>query len=216
MRICRVWLTCFVLLLPIVVLSKERAPEIEPVKAPQRSEKEKAEILESYHRAEVAAEKGNRDAMLVLGRAYHLGDVYPQDPSKAWDWYIKSFSLGNVLALNNIAIMFRDGVGTPKNYKVAYAILLWIHMEIGAPEDVMSYVNPNLRELVAVLPRKDREEALSYTTEYLKQVIKSHGLKMEPEPDVLPSKTRLRIKDKDWWLPSERKQLNFRSPPPWN
>jgi hypothetical protein len=199
-----------------VAAGKDGNLTIPPVTAPARSEEAKARILAKYHDAEIQADKGDTEAMLMLGRAYHLGDVYPQETNKAWDWYLRSYKAGNILALNSIAIMFRDGVGAPRNYKVAYAILLWIHMEIGAPPNVMDYVNSNLRELSDAIGRIDREEALSYTTEYIKQVIDSRGTKMEPTPDVLPSKNRLRIKDKNWWLPSEKQQLNFRPPSPWN
>ncbi|MBX3736006.1 MAG: sel1 repeat family protein [Candidatus Didemnitutus sp.] len=194
----------------------DRNRPIAPETAPARSEAVKKQILAKYREAEILAEKGDADAMLMLGRAYHLGDVYPQDTAKAWDWYLRSYAAGDVLALNNIAIMFRDGVGAEKNYKIAYAIVLWIHMEIGAPPNIMAYVNSNLRELSACISQKDREEALSYTTEYLSQVVHSRGTNMKPGADVLPSKTKLRIKDKNWWLPAEKQQLRFRSPPPWD
>lgn len=211
--------TAALLAIPLLFADASAADHNKPIPpeaAPARSEEVKKQILAKYREAEALAEKGDADAMLMLGRAYHLGDVYPQDTAKAWDWYLRSYAAGHVLALNNIAIMFRDGVGAEKNYKIAYAILLWIHMEIGAPPNIIAYVNANLRELSACISKKDREEALSYTTEYLNQVVNSRGTKMKPGTDVLPSKKRLRIKDKNWWLPSEKQQLRFRPPPPWD
>ena len=60
-------------------------------------------------------------------------------------------------------------------------------MEIGAPPNVMSYVNGNLRELSAAIGKMDREEALSFTTEYLQQVIETHSRRFTVE-ETAPNK----------------------------
>jgi len=106
MQRLRAHLIYFLLVLPAFADARDVNLPIAPVVAPVRSEKERERIIATYHDAEREAESGNTDAMLMLGRAYHLGDVYPQDTSRAWDWYLKSYRGGNILALNNIAIMF--------------------------------------------------------------------------------------------------------------
>jgi hypothetical protein len=66
------------------------------------------------------------------------------------------------------------------------------------------------------MKKEDIEEALSYTWNYVDQVVKSRGKKTEINESVLPTKARPRIRDNHWWLESERKKMTFKSPPPWD
>jgi hypothetical protein len=46
--------------------------------------------------------------------------------------------------------------------------------------------------------------------------VQSRGKDLTIGKDVLPAKDRLRFRDADWWLDSEKKKMTFESPAPWN
>jgi hypothetical protein len=162
------------------------------------------------------AEKGDAKAMVDLGVMYHTGEGVKQDYAKAMDWYLKAYAKRNGDALNNIAVMYRDGLGVSTNSKVAYNLLLAVHMEGMGSEATQIRAGRSLSRLAASLPKKDIEEALSYTWEYVDQIVKSRGKNVSVGKDVLPAKNRPRIRDNNWWLDSERKNMDFKSPPPWD
>ena len=115
-----------------------------------------------------------------------------------------------------MAVLFRDGLGVPKNHKVAYLMFLAVHMDCLGTEATQIRAGRSLERLAKAMPSKDVEEALSYTWIYVDQIIKSRGKKVTIGKDVLPAKDRLRIRDNDWWLDSEREKMKFKSPSPWN
>ena len=165
---------------------------------------------------EKLAAQGDVAAMVELGLVHHTGKGVTVDYVKAMDWYLKAYAKYDGDALNNIGVLFRDGLGVPKNQKVAYLLFLIVHMEGLGVEATQSRAGRNLSRLVESLPRKEIEEALSYTLPYLSQIVVSRGKNLAIGNDVLPAHDRLRFRDADWWLDSERKQMNFESPPPWN
>jgi TPR repeat protein len=165
---------------------------------------------------EALAAKGDVRAMITLGLMYHQGDGVPLDYGKAMDWYLKAYAKGDGDALNNIGVMYRDGLGVAKNQKVAYLLFLTVHMEGLGDDSTQERAGRNISRLVGTLPKKEIEEALSYTWPYVDQIVKSRGKNLAIGKEVLPAKDRPRIRDNNWWLEAERKQMNFQSPPPWN
>ena len=164
----------------------------------------------------VLAEKGDANAMISLGLMYHTGEGTKQDYEKAMDWYLKAYSKNKGDALNNLGVMYRDGLGVATNSKVAYLLFLAVHMEGLGTDGTQIRAGRNLSRLAQSMSKKDIEEALSYTWPYVDQIVKSRGKNIAIGKDVLPAKNRPRIRDNGWWLDSERKGLDFKSPPPWD
>lgn len=162
------------------------------------------------------ANKGDDKAMISLALMYHTGEGMKQDYDKAMDWYLKAFSKRNGDALNNIGVMYRDGLGVSTNSKIAYLLFLAVHMESLGSESTQIRAGRNLSRISEAMPKKDLEEALSYTWTYVDQIVKSRGKNVAIGKDVLPAKDRPRIRDNNWWLDGERKKMDFESPPPWN
>jgi len=162
------------------------------------------------------ADKGDEKAMMSLGLMYHTGEGVKQDYDKAMDWHLKAYSKRNGDALNNIGVMYRDGLGVATNAKIAYLLFLAVHMEGLGSESTQIRAGRNLSRLAESVPKKAIEESLSYTWDYVDQIVKSRGKNLTLGKDVLPAKKRPRIRDNNWWLDSERTKMDFESPPPWN
>ena len=162
------------------------------------------------------ADKGDDKAMIDLGVMYHTGEGVKQDYDKAMDWYLKAYAKRNGDALNNLGVMYRDGLGVATNAKIAYLLFLAVHMDGLGSESTQIRAGRNLSRLAESIPKKGIEEALSYTWDYVEQVVKSRGKNVAIGKEVLPAKKRPRIRDNNWWLDSERKKMDFESPPPWN
>ncbi|HQL21794.1 MAG TPA: tetratricopeptide repeat protein, partial [Opitutaceae bacterium] len=161
------------------------------------------------------ADRGDVAAMIEVGLAYHRGDGVPVDYAKAMDWYLKAYDKADGDALNNIAVMYRDGLGVPKNTKVAYLLLLAVHMEGRGTEATQMRAGRNLGRLAESMPQEEIIEALSYTWSYVDQIVRSRGSNLSIGKNVLPSRGRPRIRDNNWWMDSERAQMTFESPAPW-
>jgi TPR repeat protein len=162
------------------------------------------------------AKKGDLKSMISLGVMYHTGDGVETNYQKAMDWYLQAYEKKDGDALNNIGVLFRDGLGVPKNEKIAYTLFLTVHMEGLGTEATQYRAGRNLSRLAGVLKQEEIHEVLSYTWQYVDQIVRSRGANTKIGNDVLPSKTRLRIRDFGWWLPEERKKMDFKSPPPWD
>lgn len=171
---------------------------------------------EEIARYEKLAAQGDRRAMTELGLRYHTGRGAKQDYALAYDWYWKAIEKNDGDAVNNMGVLFRDGLGVPKNQKVAYLLFLAVHMEGLGTDETQMRAGRNLGRLVQELPKADVEEALSYTWPYVIQIVKSRGKNTTVGADVLPTKEQPRIRDNGWWLDSERAQMTFASPPPWD
>jgi hypothetical protein len=162
------------------------------------------------------AKKGDLKSMISLGVMYHTGDGVETNYQKAMDWYLQAYEKKDGDAFNNIGVLFRDGLGVPKNEKVAYILFLTVHMEGLGTEATQYRAGRNLSRLSGALKQEEIHEVLSYTWQYVDQIVKSRGASTKIGNDVLPGKTRLRIRDFGWWLPEERKRMEFKSPPPWD
>ncbi len=74
----------------------------------------------------------------------------------------------------------------------------------------------DLGSMVEALEKKDIYEALSYTWNYVDQIVTSKGKNLETGKNVLPTKSRPRVRDNNWWLDNERKAMTFALPAPWD
>jgi len=74
----------------------------------------------------------------------------------------------------------------------------------------------NLSRLAETMPKEEIIEALSYTWQYVDQIVRSRGSNLSVGKDVLPGRGRPRIRDNTWWTDSERAQMTFDSPAPWD
>jgi TPR repeat protein len=59
------------------------------------------------------AAKGDAQAELDLGRAYHLGKGVPQDFAKAVEFYRQAAAQGNAKAMYNLGYIYQHGQGVP-------------------------------------------------------------------------------------------------------
>jgi hypothetical protein len=109
---------------------------------------------------EKLAAQGDAAAMVELGLLHHTGKGGSVDYVKAMDWYLKAYAKSDGDAFNNIGVLFRDGLGVPKNQKVAYLLFLIVHMEGLGDDAAQSRAGRNLSRLVDSLPRQEVEEAL--------------------------------------------------------
>lgn len=162
------------------------------------------------------AKKGDVEAMISLGVMYHTGDGVEVDYTKAMDWYLQAYAKNDGDALNNIGVLFRDGLGVPKNEKIAYLLFLGVHMEGLGTEGTQMRAGNSLGRLSQSMKPENIYEALSYTWAYVDQVVKSRGKDLKVGRAVLPTKQQPRIRDNNWWLDSERKRMDFESPEPWD
>ena len=165
---------------------------------------------------EELAAKGDAPAMVELGVIYHTARGVKQDYGAAFDWYLKAIEKNDGDAVNNIGVLFRDGLGVPKNEKLAYVLFLAVHMEGLGTDDTQIRAGRNLQRLVDTLPKEQICEALSYTWPYVVQLLKSRGKNVAAGADVLPARDRPRIRDNHWWTDRERAGMTFESPPPWD
>src|SRR5260221_14742394 len=142
-----------------------------------RSDVEKALDAQKHGEYETArkefqapADKGDDNAMISLGLMYDIGEGTKQDYDKAMDWYLKAYSKRNGDALNNIGVMYRDGLRVATNSKIAYLLFLTVHMEGLGSDATQIRAGRNLSRLAESLPKKDMEEALSFTWSYVDQI----------------------------------------------
>ena len=148
------------------------------------------------------SEQGDYKAAVSAGRMHHQGKGMPVDYVKAMDWYLKAYQK-NGDAMNNIGVLYRDGLGVKKNRKVAYLLFLYIHMEGMGGEETVMRANQNLRQEIAGLSITERHEALCYNLAYLISYIESKGAHEKDAKVLRESEKQKRIRDMDWWAPGE-------------
>jgi TPR repeat protein len=73
-------------------------------------------FAEAMHWFREAAEKGNKDAMHVMGAAYRIGQLVPRDYDEAMRWYRRAADKGSGAAMAAIGGMYGDGIGVGQNY----------------------------------------------------------------------------------------------------
>jgi Sel1 repeat-containing protein len=165
-------------------------------------------------RAELSklASAGDDTAMITMALFYHQGRGVPQDYSKAMDWYLKAFPLSNGDAYNNLGVMYRDGLGVPADRKIAYALFLIVHMRGLGGDSTQIRAGRNLDREVAEQPVQEIRAAVCYTEEYVRAHVMSRGKASSSDPDVTPSPTRRRLKDREWWSQREQGAMTFECP----
>jgi hypothetical protein len=158
---------------------------------------------EAYKQFLPLAERGDNKAQITIGLMYHQGQGFKQDYGKAMDWYIRAFTNMNGDAFSNIGVMYRDGLGVPKNKKMAYCLFLITHVCSLGSDSTQSRANSCLRRIIPEMTKSDLVECFSYTMEYIQAYVVSKGTLADIPAHLKPSKDRLALKDKDWWLNGE-------------
>lgn len=121
------------------------------------------------------AETGDAKAMLDVGRFNYEGRGVPKNYTLAMDWWVKAFEKDEGMAYNNIAVLYRDGLGVEKNLKIAWGLLFIGHMRGLGGQDTVSRINGNLRKVVSLIPPADVNEASRWSEEYFKEFVKKRG-----------------------------------------
>ena len=73
-----------------------------------------AEVVFEWNK--IAAEQGNLEAMVNLGRAYYCGKGVKQDDAKALEWYTKAAEQGFPRAQSILGTRYRKGQGVKQDY----------------------------------------------------------------------------------------------------
>lgn len=165
---------------------------------------ETGQIKEGIEAFEKLAAQGDDLAMVQLGIYYYEGQSIKQDYGKAMDWWLKAYAKDNADAFVNLGVMHRDGLGVPKNKKVAYCVFLTTHMCGLGNESTQYRANSCLRRIMPEMTIDEVKGCLSnYSYEYIKAYLLSRG-KMEEVPDEhKPSKDNPAFKDTGWFLDGE-------------
>jgi hypothetical protein len=148
------------------------------------------------------AEAGDDKAAIEVGLMHHLGRGRAVDYGAAYGWYAKVLH-SNGDAWNNIGVLFRDGLGVPRNRKIAHLMFLTVHMTGMGSEATVMRANRNLRREIAELPQQERLESLCYPQDYLRAYVSSQGTLAGVPEAYRASPQRPRIRDLSWWLPGE-------------
>lgn len=121
------------------------------------------------------AEAGDMDAAIDVGQYYFEGKGVAQDYAKAMTWWLRAFEKGHGMAYNNIAVLYRDGLGVPKNPQIAWGLLYIGHMRGLGPEDAVSRMNRNMEKLMAQMAPEDIYEACRWSEDYFKAFVTNRG-----------------------------------------
>jgi len=156
----------------------------------------------AYSLWRILSNRGDTHATVQLGLMHHRGQGRLVNYKEAMNWYLKVHET-NGDALNNIGVLHRDGLGVTKNRKIAYILFLKIHMTGMGGERTVLRANRNLRREMTKLSKKDKHEALCYTSSYVDAYIKNKGSIKGIPQNLRASPTNKRIKELNWWIPGE-------------
>ena len=180
------FVACFIFSLPVT------ANEIEDRALAAEARGDIAGALKIW---EELGNAGNVDAMVAAGVLYQQ---HPNDElayAKALDWYMKSQTDD---AVNNMGVMYRDGIGVPVNRRISYLLFLSVHMT-GSHTNSITRANRNLTREVAELPKEELKEALCFTTDYFNAYLESRGKLVGIPRNLRASPERKRFKELGWW-----------------
>lgn len=196
LRIC-----CFILSVAVLLVACQSAKKtgLDPAKL-----MEQGKTAEAIEVVEQLAAEGDDRAMVQLGIYYAKGIAVKHDYDKALDWFLRAFSHQNADAFVNLGVMHRDGLGVPRNKKIAYCVFLTTHMRGLGSQTTQYHSNSCLRRIIAELPKDDIKDCLSnYTLGYISAYLGARG-KMEGVPDQYkPSEGNPALKDLGWFMESE-------------
>lgn len=197
------FLLLLVLFFPICVSSEESADNasMELVKKALKAETV-GDYETTYSIWASLYEKGDYKAAVSAGLMHHQGTGMPVDYVKAMDWYLKAVNY-NADAMNNIGILYRDGLGIKKNRKISYLLFLTIHMEGMGDEETVMRANRNLRQEIDELPLIERQEALCYSLGYMAAYVESRGITQKSPREIRETGKQPRVRDLGWWSPGE-------------
>ncbi len=197
------FLLLLVLFFPICVSSEESADNasMELVKKALKAETV-GDYETTYSIWASLYEKGDYKAAVSAGLMHHQGTGMPVDYVKAMDWYLKAVNY-NADAMNNIGILYRDGLGIKKNRKISYLLFLTIHMEGMGDEETVMRANRNLRQEIDELPLIERQEALCYSLGYMAAYVESRGNTQKSPREIRETGKQPRVRDLGWWAPGE-------------
>lgn len=158
-----------------------------------------------------AADKGDDRAMVALGLYFQTGKYnFKQDYAKAHGYYIRALGptpypkmpggfKPNGYALNNLGVMFRDGLGVPVNRQIANALFLFEYTANGYSEESIGLASGNLNRDMREMSKKEVDAALCLNMAYVWAVVKGKGVAAPIEP----SKDNPRIRDWGVWMKGE-------------
>lgn len=164
---------------------------------------DRGDYVAAYDEFLPLAKAGDDNSMISIGLLHHQGQGVKQDHAKAMEWYLKAFEKMNGDAYSNIGVMYRDGLSVTKNKKMAYCLFLITHMRGLGTDSTQYRANSCLRRLVPTMTREELIEIFDYTEEFIRAFVKSKGTLVGVPDECAPSEKRLRLKEKDWWLPGE-------------
>ena len=196
MKIC--FITLMLAAIPVVGLGADKTG-VDAVKLMDQGKTEEA--LGIFRNL---AAKGDDKAMVQLGIYYYQGTGVSQDYTAAMEWWLQAFSNQNADAFVNLGVMHRDGLGVPKNKKIAYCVFLATHMSGLGSQSTQLRSNNCLRRILEELSKDDIKDCLSnYTLGYITAYLEEKG-KMNGIPEKYkPSQKNPALRDLDWWLDGE-------------
>ncbi len=155
----------------------------------------------AYQEFEALAEQGDSKAMVTIGMFFYKGERFPQDYTKAMDWFLRAMELGNGDAYNNIGVMYRDGLGVRTNRAIAYDLFLMVHMKSMGSQSTQYRANRNLRREVNELSEDQIRYALCLSEDQVIAFIKERGA--TPAHIIKTPARHVPIRDREWWLDGE-------------
>lgn len=135
-----------------------------------------------YERAlphlELLANGGHTGAREILGIMYNLGQGVEKDPKKAYELLLPAAEQGRALAQHHIGVMTFSGAGTPQD---SIKALMWLQLAlINYPDGSEKDAARRDRDSVySRLNRRDRENAMLMTREWLTKRGEAHLLDMQ-------------------------------------
>jgi hypothetical protein len=171
---------------------------------------EEGRFQEAHTQLETLAQKGDADAMVQLGVLIQEGAGVNADHTKAIEWYLKAFAKKNGEAYLKLGSMYRDGLGVPKNQKIACALFILSHINSYGGELIQSRIDETLQKQMNVLSKEEMKQTLLLCEEYVVEYLtKRDKLKDDNVPPYLVSNTARRaLKDMTGWTESETKFIN--------
>jgi hypothetical protein len=100
------------------------------------------------------------------------------------DWYLKAFKERKGDAFNNIAVMYRDGLGVEKNLEIAYALGWITYWGALGSEETQIRNGMNMNKIVAIMPPKQVVDAVKMNVEYVLAFVENRGKLNEKEQSL--------------------------------
>jgi TPR repeat protein len=179
-------------------------------------ESAKKSILSGQHEVGIAtlveaSDKGDDRAMVQLGLYYYRGQFgLKQDYSKAHGYFAQAIGSTpyrktssdfkpNGFAVNNLGVMFRDGLGVQQNRQIAHALFTFEYAVNGYSEDSVGLASGNLNQDFRELKKDQLAAALCLNMGHVWAYAQSKG---DAQP-IEASVDNPRIRDWKTWMRGE-------------